>query len=310
MEKLRAKYITTVYLVFDLDLRSVNVRNATKNKISFMLITTFIMLITFCGCSKKSDEISVISREDGSGTRTSFGEIFNINKNGVDDTALSAQYQNSTSVVIMSVITDKNAIGYISAGAMNNEVKAVNIDGIEPNIQNIQSDKYKVTRPFILITQNSPGELTKDFLSFIYSFQGENIIRSCGYMPSFVPENEYTPKNIKGKITISGSSSMALLLERLYEEYEKLNTNSDFELQQTGSTAGIIGLTDNACEIAISSRELTEDELKNPISQYTIAKDCINIIVNKDNEIDNLTSEQVKRIFTGKVTSWSQIKAQ
>lgn len=288
-----------------------------------MLLATFIVCLftaVFAGCkaggnadadtsidaasSAAAGEISVISREEGSGTRDAFTELMGIvDENGNDDTAVSAEITSSTSVMTATVKGNTKAIGYVSLGSLSTEVKAVALDGVLPSTQTVKDGSYKLQRPFVIAYKDSRlSEIAQDFVSFVMSKEGQSIIEKDGYI-SVGSETSYTASHLSGTVTISGSTSVAPLMETIADKYKELNPNVQIEIQQPGSGAGIEAAIQDAVEIAMSSRELKPEESEK-LTSLKIADDGIAVIVNKNNGIDNLTSQQVKSIFTGEITSW------
>lgn len=254
-----------------------------------------------------SGQITVISREEGSGTRDAFVELMGVtDENGNDITADSAELTNSTSVVMSTVKGNKNAIGYVSLGSLSSDVKAVGLDGVAPSTATVKDGSYKLQRPFkIAYVDTKLTDIDKDFISFITSKQGEAIISKEGYISTEAKE-DYTKSGKKGTITIAGSTSVAPVMNVLADEYKKLNPDVKIEIQESGSSAGIESAMQGAVEIAMSSRELKDDESKTLKSQ-TIALDGIAVIVNSSNSLDTLTSKQVKNIFEGNVSTWEEV---
>lgn len=260
-------------------------------------------------CGKASEAINVISREQGSGTRAAFTEITGIleKKDGkeVDNTSKEAAVQNSTEAVITAVANDKDAIGYISLGSLNDTVKAVKVDGVEATPENITNGTYKIARPFLIVyKEDKLNDASKDFMKFIESDEGQKIVADEGYVPEIKNIN-YTPANITANLTIAGSTSVTPLMEKLVEGYKKYNPGFNADIQATGSSAGITAVQDGACDLGMSSRELKDSE--KDLQKDVIAKDGVAVIVNKDNKVDNLTLENIKDIFTGKVTNWDEV---
>lgn len=267
-----------------------------------------LLLTSMTGCGdKKSDEITVISREDGSGTRGAFTELLGIAKDDVDSTVSSAEITQSTSVMMTTVEGNESAIGYISLGALNESVKAVNVDGVAPTVDDIKNGTYKVSRPFNIATKAEISEVSQDFIDFIMSAQGQSIIEEEGYI-SVSTNGDYASKNLTGKITIAGSTSVAPVMDVLADAYKKLNPEVTIEIQQSGSSAGMTSTIEGACDIGMASRELKDSETSEGIAATVIAMDGIAVIVNKSNEVTNLTSEQIMKIYTGEVTEWSAVK--
>ena len=259
------------------------------------------------GCAGGNSEITVISREDGSGTRGAFTELMGIAADDVDNTVATAEISNSTSVVIQSVAGNENAIGYISLGSLSSDVKAVSVDGVEATVDNIVGGTYKVSRPFNIATKEDISDLAADFVSYIMSADGQAIIENKGYIK--VSDNgAYTPSGLEGTIVVAGSTSVAPVMEVLADEYKKLNSGVTIEIQQTGSSAGMTSAIEGACDIGMASREVKDSELVEGLIPTVIAMDGIAVIVNNENEVSNLTSEQIKNIYTGEITDWSEVK--
>lgn len=281
-----------------------------KKKIRFVLTATMLALfITGCA-TENNNEIVVVSREDGSGTRGAFIELFGIeekdaNGNKVDNTTDEAIVVNSTSIVMTTVAGNKNSIGYISLGSLNDTVKAVKVDGIEPTVENIKNNTYKVFRPFNIATRDDISELAQDFISFILSSDGQKVVEENSYIAAS-EKGPYSSTKPSGKIVIAGSSSVTPLMEKLKEAYLKVNTNAEIEIQASDSTTGMKLAMEGTCDIGMASRELKESELKK-LKPTVIAMDGLAIIVNKENPVSNLTSDQIKGIFKGEITSWNEV---
>ena len=257
-----------------------------------------------------SNDITIVSREDGSGTRGAFIELFGIEekKDGekVDMTTDDAQITNSTSVMLTTVAGDDYAIGYVSLGSLNDTVKALKIDGEEATEQNIKDGKYKICRPFNIATKKgADNELAKDFISYIMSKEGQQVISDNGYIGDDSAE-AYAGTKPSGKVVVGGSSSVSPVMEKLIEAYKKVNTGAEIELQTTDSTTGMTSAIDGSYDIGMASRELQDDEKDNLDSQ-AIATDGIAVIVNKNNTTDELSSDQVKDIYTGNAVAWDEV---
>lgn len=272
------------------------------------LFTAAVMAATaFTGCSGSNTSITVISREEGSGTRGAFTELMGIAVDDVDHTIATAEVSQSTSVVIQSVAGNKNAIGYISLGSLSSDVKAVSVDGVKATVENINNGTYKVSRPFNIAVKENLSDLAADFIEFIMSDEGQAIIEEKGYI-EVKSHGSYTPSGLQGTIVVAGSTSVAPVMEVLADKYKELNSGVTIEIQQTGSSAGMTSTINGACDIGMASREVKESELAEGLVPTVIAMDGIAVIVNNDSSVDNLTSEQIKRIYTGEITDWSEIK--
>lgn len=259
-----------------------------------------------------SNEITVVSREDGSGTRGAFIELFGIeekNADGekVDNTTEEASITNSTSVMMTTVSGDEYAIGYISLGSMNDTVKAIKVDGEEASVDNIKAGTYKIARPFNIATGPVVSDVTSDFINFIMSAEGQAIVAENGYITVSDDAEAFNGMNPAGTIVIAGSSSVTPVMEKLKEAYEKVNTNAAIEIQQSDSTTGITSVKDGICDIGMASREIKDTELEAGVKGTAIAMDGIAVIVNNDSPVDELTSEQVKTIFKGEATTWAEV---
>lgn len=259
-----------------------------------------------------SGDISVYSREDGSGTRGAFIELFEIeekdaNDEKIDLTTTSAVITNSTSVMMTSIANDENGIGYLSLGSLDSSVKAVSIDGAEATVKNIKSDTYKISRPFNIATKDGLSDVAQDFVDFIMSAEGQAIIEDNGYIAIDDAAKPYEASNVSGKIVVAGSSSVTPVMEKLQEAYQELNSDVTIEVQQSDSTTGMNMASEGTCDIGMASRELKDSEISSGLKGTAIALDGIAVIVNKNSSITELTSEQVKDIFTGAVTTWEEV---
>lgn len=281
-----------------------------------------MLALSFAGCGSSSSSansdspsgtgitgaITVVSREDGSGTRGAFTELLGVlDEKKNDATTESAEITNSTSVMISTVAGNNNAIGYVSLGSLSDTVKAVKVDGIECTANNIKSGEYKVARPFNLAyCDGELSEAAQDLIDYIMSSDGQAIVEKEGYIP-IEGDSEYKSKNLDGKITVAGSTSVAPLMNVIADEYKKLNPNVSIEIQESGSTAGIQSATEKAVDIGMSSRELKDEETKT-LTAKQIAMDGIAVIVNQSNTTDDLTSDMIKSIYLGNTTVWDEIQ--
>ncbi|ARR04652.1 MULTISPECIES: substrate-binding domain-containing protein [Campylobacter] len=270
-----------------------------------------VALFVLCGLSSSlmAENIYPISREMGSGTRGAFVDIFDVKKQignkKIDATSKKAEVTNSTGVMITTVANSKNAIGYISLGSLNDTVKAVKIDGVTPSVENVNNKSYTVFRPFNLAV-SSNNELVNDFLAYIGSNLSKNIIQKAGYIAIY--DNEFSSAKPSGKIVVAGSSSITPLMEKLKEGYKLVNPNATIEIQQSDSTTGINSAIEKIADIAMVSREFKDNELKSGLKTQILALDGLAVIVNKENSINSLSKESVKKIFTGEITDWNRVK--
>lgn len=255
-----------------------------------------------------AESIYPISREMGSGTRGAFVDIFDVKQETgkkIDATSKKAEVTNSTGVMITTVANSKNAIGYISLGALNDEVKALKIDGVAPSVANINSKKYTIFRPFNVVTKTKTP-LAEDFLSYAGSQNALAIIEKAGYIA--VSKNAFSSKKPKGKLVIAGSSSVTPLMEKLKEAYEKINPNANLEILQSDSTTGVTSTIEGIADIGMVSREVKQSELKKGLKAQILALDGLAVIVHKSNKLDSISKENVKKIFMGEVTDWDEVR--
>ena len=259
-----------------------------------------------------AEEINVISREDGSGTRGAFIELFGIEQKNeagekIDYTTDECDITNSTSVMMTSVSGNDCAIGYISLGSLNDTVKALAIDGAEASVENIKAGTYNVARPFNIATLAETSEAAQDFIAFIMSAEGQAVIEENGYIAVVENAPAFEGGKVSGKIVIAGSSSVTPVMEKLTEAYMAINTNVEIELQQSDSSSGMTSTLNGVCDIGMASRALKDSEIEAGLTPMTIAMDGIAVIVSLDNPVDGLSSEQVRDIYMGETTDWSEV---
>ena len=272
-----------------------------------------VMVFSLASCRGSSSDtgdkdITVISREEGSGTRDAFTELTGILKDDVDRTVDTAEISNSTSVVTQSVAGNDAAIGYISLGSLDDSVKAVKVDGTEASVDTVKSGDYKLQRPFNIVTKGEVAELPQDFINFIMSKDGQKIIEEEGYIAANENAGDYKASGLTGTITLAGSTSVSPVMEVLADKYKELNSGVTIEIQQTGSGAGIQSTIEGVCDIGMASRALADDETSQGLTSQEIALDGIAVIINTNNSVEDLTTDQIVKIFTGKITNWADVK--
>lgn len=255
-------------------------------------------------------DFSVVSREDGSGTRGAFIELVGLEEevdgNKEDMTTQDAIVQNSTNGVMQTVSQDANAIGYISLGSLNDTVKAVKIEGVEATEENIVNGTYKISRPFNLAYKEAElNDLAKDFLKFCLSEDAQKLTLDEGYVP-IQDKETYEAGKVSGTLTVAGSTSVTPLMQKMAEKYQELNPDAKIEIQSTGSSAGIEAVMDGAADIAMASREL-KDEEKSALAVEVIATDGIAVVVNPESKVEDLTIDELKQIFKGELTNTSEL---
>ena len=256
-----------------------------------------------------SGPITVISREEGSGTRGAFVELMGVETDEGDMTTVDAEIANSTSLVQSTVAGNPNAIGYISLGSYDaSAVKALKVDGVEVSVDTIKAGEYAVSRPFVVCyKEENLSELGKDFVSYIMSAEGQQILSDEGYIAADDAAASYTASGLSGNLSVNGSTSVGPVMEVLAEAYKALNPDVVIDVQQTGSGTGITSAIDGSCEIGMSSRALKDEEAAEGLTPVTIALDGIAVIVNLENPVSDLSAETIRQIYTGEITDWSQV---
>ena len=283
-------------------------------KITSMILTAALaatMAAPVSAADMTDSMISVISREDGSGTRGAFIELFGVEEkdadgNKVDNTTLDASITNNTAVMMTTVAGDPYAIGYISLGSLNETVKALKIDGVEATAENIKAGEYKISRPFNIATNGEVSEAAQDFINFILSEDGQAVVTENNYIA--VDEiQEYETTQAEGKVVVAGSSSVTPVMEKLKEAYAEVNPNAEIEIQQSDSTTGMTSAIEGICDIGMASRELKDSEVEAGLTGTVIALDGIAVIVNNENPVEDMTAEQVKSIYVGEAFVWGDV---
>ena len=290
-----------------------------KKAIAFAL-AALTAAFAFTACTSGAAEgegslgaITVVSREDGSGTRGAFIELTGVEvKNDAgekeDMTTEDAVVVNSTSVVMTTVAGDVNAIGYISLGSLDDSVTAVDVDGAPATVEAIKDGSYKVARNFNVVTKGElANEAAADFLGFILSAEGQAVVEDNKYIAAVEDAPAYAGDKPSGKVVVAGSSSVTPVMEKLAEAYKILNPNVEIEIQMSDSSTGISSAIDGICDIGMASRALKDSELDAGLTPTVIATDGIAVVVNNANPNTGLTAEQIRQIFTGEITAWDEI---
>lgn len=264
------------------------------------------------GSEDGGQAIHVVSREEGSGTRGAFVELFGIeqkDENGekVDHTIETAEITNSTSVMMQTIAGNEAAIGYISLGSLDDSVKALKVDGVDATTDNVKSGDYKVSRPFNIVTKEDLSDAAKDFIDYILSDEGQAVVSEEGYV-SEGSTGAFKGGKVKGEVKISGSSSVTPVMEKLAEAYQALNGDVTISVQQSDSTTGVTDATEGISDIGMASRALTDEELAEGVNAQAIALDGIAVIVNLNNDLAEITADAVLKIYTGEITTWADVK--
>ena len=276
------------------------IRKIRALAVSALAVVTAAGLFS-CGASfDTSNKITVVSREDGSGTRSAFEELFEV------ETMSGAEVNDKTGLVLTNIEGNVNAIGYVSLGSLNDSVKAVKINGVLPTAENVKNGSYEVSRPFNIATKGTVSEVAQDFIDFILSDEGQKVVSDNGYV-SIESAGAYSGSKPSGNIKIAGSSSVTPVMEKLREAYLAINNNATIEINQTDSSSGMQSTIDGVVDIGMASREIKDSELEKGITGTQIAIDGIAVIVNTQNTVDSMTKDQVKKIYSGEYTTWADV---
>ena len=283
-------------------------------RIAVFMLVALLALAAFAGCTTPMDgngdafdasqEIIVISREEGSGTRGAFIELVGIETDDGDQTTVEAIISNGTAVVITTVAGSTYSIGYISLGSLNDSVKALKVDGVEATAENIKAGNYAIARPFNIAYKGELSDLQQDFINFIMSDEGQAIVDDEGYIS--VSTGDFTSTMPEGQIAVGGSTSVSPLMEKLVEAYNVHNPNAVIDVHSSGSSAGMTGAIDGSYDIGMASRELKDSE-KAELTSMVIAQDGIAVVVNPDNPLSDITPEEIRQIFVGEILTWDAL---
>ena len=290
-------------------------------KLAALVMSTLCVASLACGCGNGAADgsgnagaensmkpITVVSREDGSGTRGAFVELTGVEEDDVDNTTVDAIISNSTEIMMTTVAGDEYGIGYSSTGSLNDTVKALSVDGVEPTVENIKDGSYALSRPFNVATKGDASGLALDFMNYIMSAQGQQVVEENGYIAVADDAADFETSGEEGKLVIAGSSSVTPVMEKLVEGYQAINDEAEIELQESDSTTGMTAAADGTCDIGMASRELKDSETEAGLVSTAIAMDGIAVIINTGNELSDISTESVKAIFTGEVTDWNDVK--
>ena len=277
-------------------------------KIAAAVAALGVMASSLTGCGGvASGAISVITREDGSGSRGAFTELCGIVADDKDNTVSSAEVTNSTAVMLTTVAGNAASIGYVSVGSLNDSVKALEVDGVAPSVDTVADGSYSISRPFNLVTRDGEAlsDAAQDFFNYIMSTDAADVISKEGYVAQGT--ESYTSNGAKGSVVVAGSSSVTPVMTKLKEAYADINPDVSVDVQQSDSTTGVTSTQEGVCDIGMASRELKDTETG--VKSTVLAMDGIAVIVNKDNSLDAITKDQIKQVYTGEITEWSALES-
>ena len=295
----------------------------TSKKVIFVMIALVIALTAVLAACGGEKDIAVIARTSGSGTRDAFESIVK----SEDGTALKdaglmkgALEQDKTSTVISLVSSTETGIGYVSLGSVDDSVKVLKVEGVEATAENVLSGDYKMQRPFVIMTSKAMGEnltaATRDFLAFLRSTQAQDVVEEEGYVRQDEGATEYTApaSAVSGTVSISGSTSVDPLMDKLIGKYREIGGASvagvEISKNCQGTSHGIAAVkadkTGNVIGLGSSAvKEADEAE----IAHFEIALDAIAVIVNPENTLEDITIAQLFDIYTGKIVKFSALSA-
>ncbi len=297
----------------------------TSKKVILVMIALIVALTAILAACGGEKDIAVIARTSGSGTRDAFEAIVK----SEDGTSLKdagllkgALEQDKTSTVISLVASTETGIGYVSLGSVDDTVKVLKVEGVEATSANVLSGDYKMQRPFVIMTNKAiteEGELTaatQDFLKFLRSTQAQEIVEEEGYVKQEEGATEYSAPAaaLNGSISISGSTSVDPLMDKLIGKYKEIGgaNVADIEISKNcqGTSHGISAVkadkTGNAIGLGSSAVKATDE---GEISHFEIALDAIAVIVNPSNTLEDITIAQLFGIYTGSITKFSALSA-
>lgn len=295
------------------EMKKKNVKVGAVKRAATVAMCAILAIGCLAGCGKGAGaDIDVVSREEGSGTRGAFVELTGVeekdaNGNKVDNTTVEATVVDGTQTMMTTVAGAENGIGYISLGSLNDTVKAVKVNGVEASADNINNGTYELSRPFNIATKGDVSDTAKDFIGFIMSDEGQAVISENGYI-EVESTGTFTSSGVSGKLAIAGSSSVTPVMEKLKEAYGKINSGVTIEIQESDSTTGITATIDGICDIGMASRDLKDSEVSEGLEATVIAMDGIAVIVNKENDVEDLSLDQIGSIYKGDTTSWDDVK--
>lgn len=292
------------------------------------LLTVLALTFVLVACNGDSDTdgndnngdgfggaIAVVSREEGSGSRSAFEELVDVNtEEGVNDMTGDALIRPGNGDVASQVEGHATSIGYISFSTFVNagdSLRGLEIDGAAPTLENFLSEDYTLARPFVMIYRKADlTDVERAFIEFAQSTEGLEVLSEAGTIVDVTAGEAFDADahaGISGTMTLGGSTSTESTAVRLAEEFRAIFPNVDFTYDSHGSGAGISGGQDGTYVIGFSSRELREGELEDGSSAFTYAIDGLVMVVHPTNPLIGLTIAQIRDIYMGEVTDWSEL---
>lgn len=282
-----------------------------------IIVTMAVLGVTSCNNQNNtsfdtSKRITVVTRDDGSGTKSAFMEIIGLKGKKDPAGVISAS---STTTVLATVKTNPLAIAYESLGYVTDEVKILKVDQVDCNVENIKTGDYKIARSLNIVYKETilQNPVFEDFYKFLGGSDSQKIISDNGYVSTKDDTSSYVKENdFKGTINISGSTSLQPLMTLLAEKYETIQTNVDVIVSGGGSGTGYKNAENNVSDFGMISETFNSEKAPSCTS-YEVAKDGIALIVNKVNSFDNITLEHLKNIYDcdingeEKISTWGDL---
>ncbi|MDD3361938.1 MAG: substrate-binding domain-containing protein [Hespellia sp.] len=284
-----------------------------------VVVSGLLLGISGCGNSQQAGEkvkvegldklgdMEVVTREEGSGTRSVFAQIVGFEGTKGDSqqsdlTTKKAVVKENAEEVMDEVASNPSAIGYVSKGTLYDldGVKSLSIEGTSADDD---SGRYSLSRDFSLAYSSELSELEQDFLTYVHG-AGQKIVGNS--YETVAKESTFLSNQAAGTITIEGSTSVAPLMEDLVAAYQKINTNAKITVTATDSSQGLTNAMSGTCDFGMASRDLKDYE-KELLDYEVIAKDNIVVIVGKDNPLTDISLDELKAIYTGEVTKWNEL---
>ncbi len=278
-----------------------------------------LTIILLCGCEVKQSEntsstpntssktISVIQGQKRSGLMHCFNTIMtlaNIDEAGNFSYTSKGIDKDNTNAIINAVASDKNAIGYTLLCRTNDTVKTISIDDVKPTKKSIENGTYPYIVPFNVITSpKNENPVAKDFVSWVFSASAASIVKEYGAFP-IADGTEYTFSGASGTIKVITSSSWAPLVNKLVDEYKKINTSCTASVTEYDSETGVLFMTDGSADVSFITRELFETENAKGAEAMGLAYDGLVMIVNKKNSTKDLSQADLISIYSGAKTEW------
>lgn len=273
-------------------------------------------LLTLCSCDMPGGEetasgtfdasknVTVISREEGSGLRGVVADLFDFMEDDKDLTFSGVSVKESADDIRSAVSNDNYAIGYLPLVSVNDKVKAVKINGVLPTRENVKNGSYVFKHTLYAVTLDDASAAASDFLNFLVSDSARSILSDSGYITSDKVQ-KFTSTKPEGTLKVSVAASSEQAISKIKDEYSKHNDKLKIEIAKMNTKAALESLKDKDC-FAVITRELTDKE-EEKLDETEICEDAIAVVVNKNNTLDNISSDKIKKIYKGEIKKWSDI---